>query len=167
MFPRGVGASFAYKGWETAFLKPTMTSNSCRIWSLLLLLVSIHSFTTSVQAKTVVVTVHTTVQVQATATAPSPASYTSTHEFKDTVLQVTNDYRKAHDAGPLVWNDTLAKYSHKWAQACIWKHSVSKNHSVYIWHRSSSNHLNSGWAIRGKSSIWFSQRFFSSRSLGR
>ncbi|KAJ5892250.1 uncharacterized protein N7473_008478 [Penicillium subrubescens] len=100
-----------------------MASNSCRIWSLLLLPVIFNCFITSVQAKTIVVTVHTTVSVQTTATAPSPASYTSTHEFKDTVLQVTNEYRKAHDAEPLVWNDTLVKYSHKWAQTCIWKHS--------------------------------------------
>ncbi|KAF3386698.1 Cell wall protein PRY3 [Penicillium rolfsii] len=98
-----------------------MAANCCRIWSLLLLPVIFSSFITSTEAKTVAVTVQTT--VQATATAPSPPTYTSLREFKDTVLQVTNEYRKAHDAEPLVWNDTLAKYSSKWAETCIWKHS--------------------------------------------
>lgn len=143
-----------------------MAPNSSRIWSLLSLFLIFNSFIASVQAKTFVVTVHTT--VQATATAPSSPSYTSVQEFTDTVLRVTNDYRKAHDAGPLVWNDTLVKYSHKWAQTCVWKHSVSKNLPIHIWYRSSSNQVyTSGWSIRGKPSIWFPQRLFSSRSLGR
>ncbi|KAJ5584714.1 uncharacterized protein N7459_004514 [Penicillium hispanicum] len=77
--------------------------------------------------ETVVVTLQTTVEasktVYATPTIPSPASYTSLHDFKDTVLAVTNEYRKAHDADPLTWNGTLAEYSHKWASACLWKHS--------------------------------------------
>ncbi|KAJ5115323.1 hypothetical protein NUU61_001082 [Penicillium alfredii] len=65
----------------------------------------------------------TTSTVWATPTIPSPASYTSLDDFKDTVLQVSNDYRNAHDASPLVWNETLVEYSRDWAEACIWKHS--------------------------------------------
>lgn len=105
-----------------------MATYTYKSWSLLLLLVIYSSFITAIEAKFVVITVHTTVEVASTVqgppTIPTPASYTSTSEFKDTVLQVSNDYRKAHDAKPLVWNETLVKYSHKWAQTCIWKHSV-------------------------------------------
>ncbi|KAJ5167671.1 uncharacterized protein N7482_003265 [Penicillium canariense] len=96
---------------------------------LVLLLVIIDSLIMTVGAqKTVVITVQTTVDavtstVQVTPTIPSPASYTSLSDFRDTVLQVSNKYRSAHDAEPLVWNDTLAQYSRKWAEACIWKHS--------------------------------------------
>lgn len=74
-------------------------------------------------------TVHATVQaatttIRVTPTIPSPASYTSLDEFQDAVLKTSNDYRRAHDAGPLVWNETLVQYSQKWADNCIWKHSV-------------------------------------------
>ncbi|KAJ5963937.1 uncharacterized protein N7479_003813 [Penicillium vulpinum] len=73
-----------------------------------------------------VVTVWTTVKVPApTPTAPLPPSYTSFDQFKDDMLKVTNEYRANHDADPLRWNETLADYSRKWAEACIWKHSKS------------------------------------------
>jgi uncharacterized protein YkwD len=118
----------AYKGHDTTILETIMATNTYKSWSLLLLLVIYSSFITAIKAKVVVTTVHTTVEiastVQATPTVPSPASYTSTSELKDTVLRVSNDYRKAHDAEPLVWNDTLVEYSHQWAQNCIWEHSV-------------------------------------------
>ncbi|KAJ5104173.1 hypothetical protein N7532_004702 [Penicillium argentinense] len=105
-----------------------MTTFSCCELSLWLLLVAIASLMVAANAQdTVFVTVKTTVEaaetVHATHTAPSPASYTSLSDFKDTVLQVSNDYRTTHDAGPLVWNDTLAKYARNWAETCIWKHS--------------------------------------------
>lgn len=102
-----------------------MASNFRRAWSLLLLLAL---FSTFIEAKTVVLTVHTTVEAASTAqgtpTVPTPPSYTSTSDFQDTVIRVSNEYRQAHDASPLVWNDTLVQYSRKWAQTCIWKHSV-------------------------------------------
>lgn len=78
-----------------------------------------------------VTVVETTVQVEAaqtvyaTPTVPSPASYTSLSDFEDTVLQVTNEYRDVHTANALVWNETLVEYARDWAEACIWKHSVS------------------------------------------
>ncbi|CEJ56700.1 hypothetical protein PMG11_02900 [Penicillium brasilianum] len=101
-----------------------MATNTYNGWPLLLLFVIYSSFITAIEAKVVVATVHTTVEVvQATPAVPSPASYTSTSKFKDTVLRVSNDYRKAHDAEPLVWNDTLVEYSHEWARHCIWEHS--------------------------------------------
>ncbi|CAI7646813.1 unnamed protein product [Penicillium discolor] len=77
-------------------------------------------------AKADVVTVWTTVKMPApTPTAPLSPSYTSLNEFKDDMLKVTNEYRANHDANPLQWNNTLADYSRKWAEACIWKHSKS------------------------------------------
>ena len=96
-----------------------------------MLLVTITSFFLAANAqKTVYITEQTTVEaaktVYATPTVPTPASYTSTNEFKDTVLKVTNEYRSTHDASPLVWNDTLTEYARDWAEACIWKHSVCK-----------------------------------------
>lgn len=65
----------------------------------------------------------TLVTVTETQTSPTPASYTSLSEFKDTVLSISNDYRREHDACTLTWNDTLADYSRNWAKQCKWKHS--------------------------------------------
>lgn len=85
----------------------------------------------SIQAKakdiiviTVTTTAHETTIVNATPTVPSPASYTSLSNFRDTVLKVSNEYRNIYDADPLVWNQTLVEYSRKWAERCIWEHSV-------------------------------------------
>lgn len=100
-------------------------------YSILLLWLSVIIailITNTVADDIVYVTVTTTVEaaktVQATPTAQSPASYTSLNDFKKTVLRISNDYRKAHDAQPLVWNETLTEYAQKWAETCIWKHSV-------------------------------------------
>lgn len=73
---------------------------------------------------TVTTTAHAASTVEATPTVPSPASYTSLSEFQDTILKVSNQYRIAHNADPLVWNETLVEYSKKWAERCIWEHSV-------------------------------------------
>lgn len=94
---------------------------------LLWLLVVAISLITGVNTDNVVYvtsTVDASTTVQATPTAPSPASYTSFDGFKETVLRVSNEYRRSHDANPLVWNETLVKYARDWAEACIWKHSV-------------------------------------------
>ncbi|KAJ5239375.1 hypothetical protein N7468_003994 [Penicillium chermesinum] len=95
-----------------------------RPWLLLLLL----GFFMKARAEeevvvTVTATAHATTFVQATPTVPKPASYTSLSDFQDTVLRVSNQYRATHDAASLVWNETLADYSQKWAEKCIWKHS--------------------------------------------
>ncbi|KAJ5542869.1 hypothetical protein N7535_005292 [Penicillium sp. DV-2018c] len=58
-----------------------------------------------------------------TQTVPLPASYTSTSEFKNSVLQTTNQYRAWHQASPLTWNDTMADYARHWAESCVWQHS--------------------------------------------
>lgn len=93
-------------------------------WLTILPLLTLLSIPITKSQETVWVTVLATETTHTTPTAPTAASYTSLSEFKDTVLEVTNEYRATHDAKPLSWNDTLAEYSKKWADACIWKHSV-------------------------------------------
>ncbi|KAJ6027660.1 uncharacterized protein N7446_003744 [Penicillium canescens] len=94
-------------------------------WLSILPLLTLLSIPITKSQETVWVTVLATETTHATPTAPTAASYTSLSEFKDTVLEMTNEYRATHDANPLSWNDTLAEYSKKWADACIWKHSHS------------------------------------------
>lgn len=65
-----------------------------------------------------------TITVTATPTSPTPPSYTSLDDFKDTVLSVSNSYRREHNAGHLVWNETLTDYALDWARECKWEHSV-------------------------------------------
>lgn len=105
-----------------------MASNYCKSWYTIFLFAAFNSFVATTNAKIVVVTVHTTVQVASTVilppAIPTSPSYTSSGEFKDAVLRVSNNYRKAHGAEPLVWNDTLVEYSRRWVENCIWKHSV-------------------------------------------
>lgn len=114
----------------------------------------------------VVVTVHTT--VRATPTIPNPPSYTSLDDFKDTVLRVSNDYRTIHDASPLVWNETLVQYSRKWAETCIWKHSVRPCFRFPLKHRatSSSSGFYVGWSVWRESCLWLSRRLRCCRGLG-
>lgn len=107
-------------------IKSSHAELACRVW---LLFVVVAEFIPAVHTQeTVYITAKTTVEevktVYATPTVQIPASYTSLSDFKDTVLKVTNEYRTTHDASPLVWNDTLTEYSRKWAETCIWKHSV-------------------------------------------
>ncbi|CAI7651383.1 unnamed protein product [Penicillium glandicola] len=91
-------------------------------WLAILILLTMQILSTNAD----VVTVWTTVKgPAATPTAPLSPSYTSLTEFKADMLKVTNEYRANHDANPLKWNETLADYSQKWAEACIWKHSKS------------------------------------------
>lgn len=95
----------------------------------------------------IIVTVKTTVEaaktVYETPTIPSPASYTSLSDFKETVLQVSNEYRGSHEAEEVVWNETLVKYAQSWAETCIWKHSVCTcAHAERVW----SNGF-TGWSL--------------------
>lgn len=104
-----------------------ITMNTCHLLVRLLLLIG--SLILGVVGEDVViVTVKTTAEaattVYETPTIPSPASYTSLPDFKDTVLQVSNEYRGIHEADEVVWNETLVNYARSWAETCIWKHSV-------------------------------------------
>jgi uncharacterized protein YkwD len=98
------------------------TPHSAFLW--LLVLISLVGIVKADNVVYVTSTLDASTIVLATPTAPSPASYTSFDDFKKTVLQVSNDYRRSHDANPLVWNETLVKYAQNWAEACLWKHSV-------------------------------------------
>jgi uncharacterized protein YkwD len=82
--------------------------------------------TIALKADAAVETVWVTVEAtaRATPTAPMHPSYTDPAILQKEVLEVSNEYRKKHDAKPLIWNDTLTQYAKAWAKACIWKHSV-------------------------------------------
>ncbi|OAL53465.1 PR-1-like protein [Pyrenochaeta sp. DS3sAY3a] len=51
------------------------------------------------------------------------AEYTSDTSFRDAVLDVTNTYRKQHNATGLQWNETLAGFAEEWAGECGFVHS--------------------------------------------
>lgn len=51
------------------------------------------------------------------------AEYTSDSDFQQTILDVTNLYRRQHNASQLSWNNTLAEYAKDWSEDCKFKHS--------------------------------------------
>ncbi|CBX90134.1 hypothetical protein LEMA_P062600.1 [Plenodomus lingam JN3] len=55
--------------------------------------------------------------------AESSIEYTDDTRFRDVVLDVTNTYRKQHNATALGWNSTLADYAADWSEDCEFKHS--------------------------------------------
>ncbi|PYI03825.1 PR-1-like protein [Aspergillus sclerotiicarbonarius CBS 121057] len=69
---------------------------------------------------------HTTIIITVTATpttTPKPPSYTSPTLFQNSILNVSNTYRSAHNATNLTWNTTLTTYAQSWAEQCKWQHS--------------------------------------------
>lgn len=54
----------------------------------------------------------------------SSTEYTDDDEFKEAVLNVTNTYRKQHNATALEWNETLADGAQEWSERCVFEHSV-------------------------------------------
>lgn len=108
-------------------------NSNTKIWlailTLLTLMISVSDAeltTIALKADAAVETVWVTVEAtaRATPTAPMHPSYTDPAILQKEVLEVSNEYRKKHDAKPLIWNDTLTQYAKAWAEACIWKHSV-------------------------------------------
>ncbi|KAJ4301057.1 hypothetical protein N0V90_003147 [Kalmusia sp. IMI 367209] len=53
----------------------------------------------------------------------SSADYTKDDLFEKTILNVTNTYRKQHNATALKWNETLAEYAADWSERCEFEHS--------------------------------------------
>jgi uncharacterized protein YkwD len=53
----------------------------------------------------------------------STTQYTSDSAFESTILNITNIYRKQHNASALTWNDTLADAAADWSQKCNFEHS--------------------------------------------
>ncbi|KAF2707128.1 PR-1-like protein, partial [Pleomassaria siparia CBS 279.74] len=49
--------------------------------------------------------------------------YTSMHEFQKAVLNVTNTYRRQHNATSVVWNGTLEGDAEGWGERCLFGHS--------------------------------------------
>ncbi|KAF2441101.1 PR-1-like protein [Karstenula rhodostoma CBS 690.94] len=55
------------------------------------------------------------------------ADYAKDALFKSTILNVTNTYRKQHNATSLKWNDTLADFAKDWSEKCNFEHSGGPN----------------------------------------
>lgn len=104
----------------------SITKRWLAILTLLTLPLSTSAEFTTMALKADAVTIWVTVEATAreTPTAPMHPSYTDPAILKKEMLDISNDYRKKHDAKPLKWNDTLTQYAEAWAEACIWKHSV-------------------------------------------
>ncbi|RDH37168.1 PR-1-like protein [Aspergillus welwitschiae] len=89
------------------------------ITTTLIILLSALTLTTAQQPKSTVII---TIIAPPTATQ-QPPSYTSPALFQSSILDVSNTYRKAHNASNLIWNMTLTQYALDWAQGCKWQHS--------------------------------------------
>lgn len=57
--------------------------------------------------------------------AATSAEYTNDDAFRKSILNVTNTYRKQHNATGLEWNETLADFAGSWSGGCKFGHSVS------------------------------------------
>jgi uncharacterized protein YkwD len=55
------------------------------------------------------------------------AQYTDSDTFRASVLNVTNSYRRQHNASEVSWNESLAEAAEKWSQDCKFEHSVCAN----------------------------------------
>ncbi|KAF2876845.1 CAP domain-containing protein, partial [Massariosphaeria phaeospora] len=53
----------------------------------------------------------------------APAQYTDDAAFRKTVLDVSNTYRRQHNATRLRWNESLAEYAREWSAGCVFEHS--------------------------------------------
>lgn len=53
----------------------------------------------------------------------SSTEYTDSARFRDAVLDVTNTYRKQHNATTVMWNETLAEFAADWGKRCKFEHS--------------------------------------------
>ncbi len=58
-------------------------------------------------------------------TQPSAVSteYTDDPTFQRVVLDVSNQYRRQHNASLLSWNESLAETAQDWSDRCEFKHS--------------------------------------------
>ncbi|KIX00183.1 uncharacterized protein Z518_10321 [Rhinocladiella mackenziei CBS 650.93] len=63
----------------------------------------------------------------AASTVPLSPQYTSSLDFRTSVLNSTNFYRYEHSASYIYWNESLAEYAQSYSEQCIWEHS----HGVY------------------------------------
>lgn len=52
------------------------------------------------------------------------AEYTEDDAFREAALNVTNTYRRQHNATSLEWNNTLADIAREWSERCVFEHSV-------------------------------------------
>jgi hypothetical protein len=52
------------------------------------------------------------------------AAYSNETNFRQNVIDVTNQYREQHNASKIAWNDTLAEFAEGVVDSCEFKHSV-------------------------------------------
>ena len=64
----------------------------------------------------------TTAQTSQDSTSVS-TEYTNDDTFQNTILDVTNLYRRQHNASQLAWNNTLAEQAKDWSEDCKFEHS--------------------------------------------
>ncbi|KAH7132118.1 CAP domain-containing protein [Dendryphion nanum] len=65
----------------------------------------------------------TTVVVRRDEQQESSKEYTDDSVFRSTALNITNTYRRQHNASALVWNDTLAEFAKGVSSGCVFEHS--------------------------------------------
>ena len=51
------------------------------------------------------------------------AEYSNDDTFQKAILDVTNLYRRQHNASQLSWNESLASYAKDWSDGCKFEHS--------------------------------------------
>ncbi|KAJ9628111.1 uncharacterized protein PV06_05988 [Exophiala oligosperma] len=94
---------------------------------LFLSALTVHVFPALSQAPTstveVVATTITNYYTLAAPTRPLSAQYTSSLDFRTSILNSTNFYRYEHSASYIYWNETLAEYAQDYSKKCIWEHS--------------------------------------------
>ncbi|MCJ1263277.1 hypothetical protein MMC22_003147 [Lobaria immixta] len=101
-----------------------------------------------VESKTITSTIIST--VPSPSSTQVPPTYSSDADFRSSVLNSTNFYRKQHNASDLTWNNSLATYAASYAEKCLWEHSVRAlpAHAVsifaFLWCPDSSQHGPSG-----------------------
>lgn len=86
----------------------------------------------SVDSKTLTSTLTSTSTVVVPSSTQIPSSYNSDSDFRSSILNSTNHYRKQHNATQVKWNETLAVYARIYAAKCLWSHSVIPSTLLFL-----------------------------------
>lgn len=106
--------------------------------------------TTAVTTETITISMHgKTIVTLTTEGLPSPTeamawgsgsgNYSRT-QLNEQSLNSTNFFRKQFEAKPLIWDATLAQYGQRYAEKCIWEHSVRSICNVFRSEKPNSVH---------------------------
>ena len=103
-------------------------------------------------------------------TLTSLDSYTSGSEFANAFLKAHNDYRAAHGASPLTWDDELSAASSAYASQCIYGHDQNRGKvGENIYAAGSSQPLSASdlsWATQSTSE-WYNEVKFWDFAAGK